>query len=471
MPKDPIVVMKFGGSVLKDADGFRRVADIIKAEKRKKIVVVSAMSGVTDELYTLVAMAINSQCDDFNQDVREAVGKKYDEIFSKHEAVLRELEIKPRPDQFNEIAIHLEKMITVAGILKESNFIVADAIVSQGEKFSASILSALVSGCTESAYLPAKELILMVHHNLNLDWKWDVEFEETKKLVSKYTNHKPCVHNVLFITEGFVAGNHKRQTVTLGRNGSDYTAAILGSVIKEVEEVQFWKDVDGVMTADPKLVSFARSLECIGYEELIEATRLGSKIIHPEAIAPLFMNKDMEIKVVVKNVNKLKEDGTEIKQNAQNSHIFSGVRMVTALRDLGIFSIHNSAKSVEYLAPKIYLALRQANVEFAIGFQGFSDQNATIIVHKNDFEKTRAVIDQITGNKLNLVRPVAQISVIGSKMRGKPGIAGKFFTALGNAGVNIINIQQGSSECSMAATINEKDVEKAIIAVHTEFDL
>lgn len=466
MPKDPIVVMKFGGSVLKDADGFKRAAEIIKAEKRKKIVVVSAIAGVTDELYKLVELATMTSRNEFKENNPGDTLLKYREIWSKHLAMLRELDIKPRPDQFTEIAIHLEKVLDMISFVKEANSILTDAVVSQGEKFSAVMLSALVSEHIMLTYLPAQEVIKTTdsYDDRKISWL------ETKAELFKCVAFLNSNNNVM-ITEGFVAGTKNGRIVTLGRNGSDYSAAIIGSVLPEVAEVQFWKDVDGVMTADPKLVSFARSLECIGYEELIEATRLGSKILHPEAIAPLFESKDREIKVVVKNVTKQKEDGTEIKQNAHNKNS-SGVRMITALRELGIFSSNYSTKSIEHLAPRIYLTLRQANVEFATNSQGFSDQNFTIIVHKRDFDQVRKVIDQIIGNKLNLVRyPVAQIVVIGSKMHGKPGIAGRFFTALGQAGVNILTIQQGSSECSMAATIDDKDVEKALLAVHSAFDL
>ena len=232
--------------------------------------------------------------------------------------------------------------------------------------------------------------------------------------------------------------------------------------------MQFWKDVPGIMTADPKLTTLATPISSISYDEIIEATLLGAKILHPEAIAPLFGENGK--KVVIKNINAPRADGTVIVKNSTNKTAY-GVTMLTVERDLGIFLIHDSVKSVEHLAPKVYLALRQANVEFATVTQGFSDQNATIITRKNNFEKARKVIDQITGSKLTIVRPVAQISVIGSNMRGKPGIAGRFFTALGKAGVNIINIQQGSSERSMAATINKEDVDKAVAAVHDAFDL
>lgn len=464
MDKEKIVVMKFGGSVLKDADGFRRAAEIIKAEKRKKIVVVSAMAGVTDELYKLANEAIYSKRTNMKKEYLKAATNRYEEILSKHLKILRELNIKHRPDRFNEIAIHLEKMIEIIGYTKEVTPCTVDAVVSQGEKFSANILSALIDENDPCIYVPATKIIKLFP---DFDGRHSIHDTATKEDLLKYTDEFLTNRDTL-VTEGFIGSNLNEQIFTLGRNGSDYTAAIIGSLLPQVEEVQFWKDVPGVMTVDPKLTMLATPLSSISYDEIIEATRLGAKILHPEAIAPLFETN--EKRVVIKNVNAPRALGTQIVKKSLNKNPH-GVTMLTVERDLGIFSIRDSAKSVEYLTPKIYLALRQANVEFATVTQGFSDQNATIIVHKNDFEKTRKVIDQITGNKLTLVFPAAQISVIGSNMRGKPGIAGRFFTALGKAGVNIINIQQGSSECSMAATINKEDVDKAIVAVHDAFDL
>ncbi len=467
MTKDPIVVMKFGGSVLKDADGFRRAATIIKAERRKKIVVVSAMAGVTDELYKLAEMATKSQQNNARQEFREEAMKKYREILSKHLAILRELDIKPRPDQFDEICIYMEKVIDMIGFMKEPNQILTDALVSQGEKFSAIILSALIAEHVMFTYVPATELINVIDAigGRSIYLLWDQ---------ARFSERLNSENNVL-VTEGFVASTWKNQTITLGRNGSDYSAALIGSSLPDVEEVQFWKDVQGVMTVDPKLTMLATPLSSISYNEIIEATRLGAKILHPESIAPLFginnpLFNDNERKIMIKNINEPHADGTEIVKKSTNKTAH-GVTMMTVEQDLGIFSIHDSEKSVEHLAPKVYLTLRQANIEFATVSQGFSDQNATIITRKKDFEKTCEVINQITGNKLTLVRPVAQIAVIGSNMRGKPGIAGKFLSALGKAGVNILTIQQGSSECSMAATINDKDIGRAIIAVHDAFEL
>lgn len=465
MTKDPIVVMKFGGSVLKDADGFNRAALIIKAEKRRKIVVVSAMAGVTDELYKLAETAKFSKRNDVKEEFRKAAHWKLSEIWHKHLNTLKELQIHKDRDtdpDFYETKMHLDELIKMIAFIQEDSRVLIDEIVSQGEHMSAMILSYMTHG----SYAPAKKIITTLPCIFSNDNRRDINFIQTKENITAYLNALSHINN--FITEGFVAGNLNGQTVTLGRNGSDYSAAIIGSVVDEVEEVQFWKDVPGVMTADPKLTSLATPLPSISYDEIIEATRLGAKILHPEAIAPLFESVDK--KVLIKDINHPGAPGTEIVKKSINktSH---GVTMLTVKKDLAIFSIHHSKNSVEHLAPKVYLTLAQANIQFATVSQGFSDQHFTVIVRKDDFLKVQDILSKITGNNLMLGRPVAQIAVIGSNMRGKPGIAGRFLTALGNHGVNIRTIQQGSSECSMAATIDEEDAEKAVIAVHDAFDL
>lgn len=470
MPKDPIVVMKFGGSVLKDADGFRRAAEIIKAEKRRKIVVVSAMSGVTDELYKLAELAPSSKRDDFREDVREAAMKKYREIWSKHLGVLDDLNIAPpRPDQFEDIGIHLEKMIVVAGILKEPNSIVTDAIVSQGEKFSAIILSALIGEEIMFTYVPAKNIIKTMGGFGNPENT--ISWSMTEFALKKYAGRLKSV----MVTEGFVGSTWKEQIVTLGRNGSDYSAAIIGSILKEVEEVQFWKDVPGMMTADPKLVPRARPISAIGYEEIVEATRLGANILHPQAIAPLF-KEGVNKRVVICNINAPLDPGTAVVRHGVEQNAY-GVTMVTAERNLIMYSVQEHMESEKHLAPKIYLALRQAGIEFATNSQGFSDKNFTIISHPGRYQKIEEILKgycHVAPKEAKfecLPIMMAQIAVIGSNMRGKPGIAGRFLTALGNNGVNIRTIQQGSSECSMAVTIQDDDVQKALAAVHNAFDL
>ena len=243
-------------------------------------------------------------------------------------------------------------------------------------------------------------------------------------------------------------------------------------MLQEVEEVQFWKDVPGVMTADPKLTRLATPISSISYDEIIEATRLGAKILHPEAIAPLFGTT--EKKVVIKDINAPRADGTEIVKKSKNRTVH-GVTMITVTRNLEMHFVEEKVESKAHLAPEIYLTLRKKGIEFVTSLQGFSDKNFTIISHPDNYQQIEEWLQYHCrygdGKFERLTQQMAQFAVIGSNMRGKPGIAGKFLTALGKAQVNIRIIQQGSSEHSMAVIINDKDVEKAIVAVHDAFDL
>lgn len=470
MDKEKIVVMKFGGSVLKDAEGFKRAAKIIKAEKRKKIVVVSAMAGVTDELYQLAGMAAVTSKYEFKENEPGETLIKYRSIWSKHLKVLQELDTHNRPDAMDHAAREIEKVLDMISYTKEASPMLTAAIVSKGETFSAIILSSHLNENSFFTYAPVRAFIITDDTFLNAQ----VIISATEAANYKTPDYLNNDNDRTLVMEGFVGATRDGRTTLLGRNGSDYTAAILGSILKDVEEVQFWKDVPGVMTVDPKLSRLAKPISSISYDEIIEATRLGAKILHPESIAPLF--GENEKRIVIKNINAPSADGTEIVKKSINktSH---GVTMITVERNLIMYSVQEHIESKKHLAPKIYLALREVGIEFATNSQGFSDKNFTIVSRPGYYQKIEQILKEYChvapkeGKFERLPQMVAQIAVIGANMRGKPGIAGKFFTALGKAGVNILTIQQGSSECSMAATINNKDIKDALCAVHDEFDL
>ncbi|NMM50644.1 bifunctional aspartate kinase/homoserine dehydrogenase I [Marinigracilibium pacificum] len=456
-------VIKFGGTSVGSPHAIREVQNIIEgfdANGEKIAVVVSAQSGITNKLVRIGTLAADQD-------------EEYTTVFNDIETQLMNLITELMPiNRQSQIIAEIKKLLNdledvVHGVylLRELTPRSADFILSFGERFSARIISAflLVNGI-DANYTDAREII-----KTNSSFgEAKVDFDETGRLIHKYfdTNQK------LNIVTGFIASNDKGQTTTLGRGGSDYTAAILGAVL-EAEEIQIWTDVDGVMTADPKKVKRAFSLPTISYMEAMEMTHFGAKVIYPRTLQPAVAKN---IPLRIKNTFNQGFDGTVISDMSVNSDYT--VKGITSMEDVVLVNFQGAGMvGVPGIASRLFGSLARAEINVVLITQASSEHSITFAVLPKDAEKCRLVVEaeferEIETGKIdqpNIEYNLSIVACIGEKMRETPGISGKLFSTLGKNGVNIKATAQGSSELNISVVIEKPDLSKALNALHGAF--
>jgi aspartate kinase len=334
-----------------------------------------------------------------------------------------------------------------------------------GEQMSARILAAYLRQTgTPAEAIDATELIVTDSNFQNAA----PQFEATKHKTE--SRMRPLLaQGVVPIVTGFIAANPQGITTTLGRGGSDYTGAILGEALA-ADEVWIWTDVDGVMTADPRLVPNAKSIPQLSYREVSELAFYGAKVLHPKTMRPCVENG---IPLRIKNTFNPEHPGTVIVPDAPNGN--GGIKAVTAINNLGLITVEGKGMmGIPGIAARTFgavarddqsvLLISQASSEQSICF-ATPDSATEKIIHslENEFkvELARRDIDRIWTQE-----PVSIVTIVGAGMRGTPGIAGRIFTALGEHKVNVIAIAQGSSECSISVVVDDAETAVSVAQIH-----
>ncbi|MDI6888496.1 MAG: aspartate kinase [Methanocellales archaeon] len=463
------LVMKFGGTSVADGLRIKNVASLIKGfynDKNEIVAVVSALSGVTDELekeakkasekgyVAEIDLFIKRLAKRHHDATKEAIGDK--EIAKK---VIEELNLE---------LDDLRKSLISISHLRELTDRSHDYISSFGEKFSAPILSgAMRSMGLGSISLTGGEAGIVTNSNFkNARPLFDITNDKVRKCLLPLIEAK----KVIPVIAGFIAVDKNGVITTLGRGGSDYTASIIGAAI-DADEIWIWTDVDGVMTADPKFVPEARTLPVISYLEAMELSYFGAKVIHPKTIEPAIQKG---IPVRVKNTFNPTHPGTTIVK--AHEEIRDIVKAVTIIKNVALINISGAAMAgTPGVAARVFTALAEADVNVMMISQGSSEANISIIVDETSLHKAintlksefrEDVVKSITHDE-----DVCAIAVVGAGMAGTPGVAGRVFSAMGGVGTNVRMISQGSSEANISFVVNEKDVEKAVRALHDEFNL
>lgn len=455
-----MIILKFGGSSVGNAERIASVIDIIKSYKseNKKIhVVFSAFGGVTDQLIAISNEALKrdeNYIDSFN-----SLRAKHFEIFetlvthSKKNDVLKH--ISERFDELNDI-------LKGIFLLKELTPRILDSILSYGERLSAYIISeALKSRKIDCEYLNASTIIKTDNNFGNAH----VNYEATNNNIIKYFDK----HNEMQCITGFIASDDDNEITTLGRGGSDFTAAIIGAALK-VKEIEIWTDVNGILTADPRKVKNAIPLKAVTYEEAMEMSHFGAKVIYPPTMQPAYEKK---IKIRIKNTFAPEFKGTiilekdpKIKFNAKG---ISSVDNITLLRVSGSGLFGN-----EKITSRIFNALAEKKIKTLLLTQGSSGLSICIAVLPADGDRAKKAIESelrlefIDGQvrEITAEKNLSIIAVVGENMHHTPGISGKVFDALGKNGINIIAIAQGSSELNISFVITKDDLAKALNVLH-----
>jgi aspartate kinase len=460
--KNSPIVMKFGGTSVGDPDRISQVASIIERSlARRPIVVVSALAGVTDRLVELAEVAPQG-------DLRR-VERRVLALRRRHRDVAQALVkkpalLKPTLQVIDAKFRELSNVCYGVLLLRELSQRSLDLISSFGERLSSRILAAaLEQRGVPSAYVDARRIIVTSDDH----GAAHVDFKQTDPRVRRAL--KPLLtRGRVPVVCGFIGATHTGVTTTLGRSGSDYTAAILGSAVGAAE-IQIWKEVDGVCTADPSLIRDARVVRHLSYHEAAEISHFGAKVVHPTTMLPAMRHK---INIRIKNTFRPDGAGTLITARAHRSTplILSSIDDVSLITVEGTGFIGTSGTILRVLqivgdqGINIYM-ISMASSEYSLSF----------LVRRNDTDRAVKALArglryerEVEGSirDVRVESPMAVVAVVGSQMKGRPGISGRVFGALGRAGVNVVAIAQGSSEYNISIIVHSSDMKRALQCIH-----
>ena len=457
-------VLKFGGTSVANAKNMNVVVSIVQEKLRdddKIAIVLSALGGITDALLEAATLA----------SVGDILYKqKLIAIEQRHLTTVREL--IPLDKQSSVLSMvkkrcnEIEDTCNGVFLLKELSARTKDSVASYGELLSSQIFAAkLKSLGIDNTWQDARELI---ETNSNFG-NANVDFASTNKNIADFI---ATVQDPVVIIPGFTGKDKNGDTTTLGRGGSDYTAAIVGSAVN-ASVVEIWTDVSGMMTADPRLVSNAKIIQEISYQEAMELSHFGAKVIYPPTIQPL-MNKG--IPVVIKNTFASSDAGTWIRNDIARN--VNAIRGISSINNLSLISLEGSGMvGIPGFSKRLFEALSNEKINVILITQSSSEHSICVGIEEANADRAKAVIDEAFAYEIEIkkVEPLvvekglAIVALVGDSMKNHPGISGKMFGALGRNGVNVRAIAQGSSERNISAVIALADVKKAINVLHEEF--
>ncbi len=462
-------VMKFGATSVGNAECIRRAADIVAraAGEGSVVAVVSAMGGVTNRL---MEAAQASAVGDMG-----AAGNLAETLRQQHEDAIEILigDGDKRAQLATELKQIIEEVTSLCrgtALLRELTPRTLDAISSVGERLSARLLaSALRELGLNAAAVEATELIVTNNHS----GRAEPLMAETRERASARLAPLLAERSVPVVT-GFIGATVEGKLTTLGRGGSDYSATILGAAL-DAKEIIIWTDVDGVLTADPRLVPEARTLQEISYNEAAELAYFGAKVLHPKTLRPV---SEAGIPVWIRNSFLPERNGTRI--TATGHPTKRGVKAITAMSNVTLITVGGRGiVGLPGVAAKTFTAAASAQANVLLISQSSSGNDICFIIDSGDAARTvaelRAAFASDLGHKevehITVNADIAIVAVVGERMRGTPGIAGRTFSALGRRGINIIAIAQGSSEYNVSLVVDADVMREVVQALHDEFGL
>lgn len=456
-------VLKFGGTSVGSVQSIQTLLNILKEEvkaKEKPVVVLSAMSGVTNLLLSMAEGAAEGR--DFTRELAELERRHFD-------VVRNLLTVQSQNPAFTGLKLYfnqLEELLQGILTLRELTPKTRDLVLSFGERCSTLMISKIAAQYfPEVLCVDASELI-----------KTDSSFGQARvntglaylMIRDFYQRHM----DKLLIVTGFIASNDAGQITTLGRGGSDYTAAIFGAGLN-AEEIQIWTDVNGMMTADPRMVKNAFSLPELSYTEAMELSYFGAKVIYPPTMIPAFMKK---IPIVIKNTFDTDFEGTVIRHDCKPSNL--AIKGISSINNISILNVEGSGMVGKAgFSGRLFSLLAREQINVILITQSSSEHSITFAVQPEDTKKARKLIEQefeleLIAKKLEDIiveQNLAIIAIVGENMKQTPGVSGKLFHALGRNGINVRAIAQGSSEYNISVIISANDLAKALNAVHDGF--
>ena len=455
-------VLKFGGTSVGSVKSILSLKQIVENEAKKQpvVIVVSALGGITDKLIATSKLAVAGD---------EVWKTEFDAMVDRHHKMIDTIitDTKAREDLFIKVDALLDQLRSIyfgVFLIHDLSEKTSDAIVSYGERLSSLIVSTLVKG---SKWYDSREFIKTVDKN----GKHVLDAELTTELVIKTFSELPRIS----LVPGFISSDRDSKEITnLGRGGSDYTAAIIAAALN-AEVLEIWTDVDGFMTADPKVIKTAYTINELSYIEAMELCNFGAKVIYPPTIYPVCVKN---IPIRVKNTFNPESDGTIIKQKIENNlkpikgiSSISGTTLitVTGLSMVGVIGVNR----------RIFTALAQQGISVFLVSQASSENSTSIGVRDQDAEKAVNVLNNEFAKEIetgamfpmHAESGLATIAIVGENMKHTPGIAGKLFGTLGRSGISVIACAQGASETNISFVIDGKYLRKSLNVLHDSFFL
>jgi aspartate kinase len=457
-------LMKFGGTSVADAGSVSRVVDIIEEHHRagnEIAVVVSAQRGVTDQLIAIATEIANSRSaatiEPFIQSLRQRHQRVLADVAGGHEEATEKI--------LDEKLCDLENILNAVHNLRELTPRSLDYIITFGERLNAPVVcsavrqrgmpSMVMDGC-EAGILTTPQ------HGEAMALP-----ESEGRIRSRV---QPLLTEIVPVIMGFMGCTERGVVTTLGRSGSDYSAAIIGAGI-DADEILIWTDVDGIMTSDPRVINDARVIPSISYLEVMELSYFGAKVMHPRSIEPA-MKKNILVRV--KNTFNPSHPGTSIVRHEKwDSRVVKALTYISKVTLVNICGAQMIGRPG--VAKAIFSALADRDVNVMMISQGSSEANISLIV---DESQASVALDSLTPlthqglvREVTANRDVSAVAVVGSGMAGAKGTGGRIFTALGEGGVNVMMISQGSSEANISFVVREEDGPRAVRILHDEFNL
>jgi bifunctional aspartokinase / homoserine dehydrogenase 1 len=452
-------VLKFGGSSVGTAERILKVQSIVEGQKESSVVVVSAFQGVTDQLIRVSQLAMNRD---------EQYKKLLSEIEQRHYDTVKELF---RVNQQSNILAGIKVLIneleeTLHGVylLEELTAKTLDTIVSFGERLSSFVISLKING----AYLVEIRDLIKTDSTFG---KANVIFSQSNPLIA---DHFKSLQKFA-VVPGFISSNEKGETTTLGRGGSDYTAAIISAAV-EASALEIWTDVDGFMTADPRKVNKAYAIESLSYAEAMELSHFGAKVLYTPTIHPVL---EKRIRIHIKNTFSPEKKGTIIghQESPQNQ---SPIKGISSIDQVDLVTLQGSGMvGVTGTSSRLFTALARRSINIILITQASSEYSISFAIHPDVSREAEEVIreefhheiDTLHSIRLLIERDLSVIAIVGGRMRHTPGISAKLFQSLGRNGINVIAIAQGSSELNISVVISHHSLRKALNVIHEGFFL
>ena len=460
------LVVKFGGTSLATVKEIKNVVKTVDkiAKKNKTVVVCSAVDGITDELIQISSLVQKGNKKDANRMLAK--------ISQKHKQFADHLITNPKISQslsnkLNSDLSELEELVNGLILLGEVTPRSYDYLISFGERLSIDLVSfSLQELKNKSLPLSGKEAGIVTDSNFG-DSR---PLMDTTKIRLSKTINEHLKKNVIPVVAGFAGADQHDHTTTFGRGGSDYTATIIASCI-DADEIWLMSDVEGMMTADPKLIKNAKLLKQVSYSEAIEMARFGAKQIHPRTFEPL-LSKNIPMRI--RSSFDVNNQGTLVTLPHSQSKI--PVKCVAAIRKVGLLDLTGGILFAgPGAAAKIFSVLAKNNINAMMVSSNPSESSITIVVKKEDLHRAENALEidllGTTLKKIETIPNVAIIAVIGSGMRGKVGIASRVFLAAQKSNSNVMMIAQGSSELNLAFVVKDNDCKAVVTSLHNEFKL
>ena len=457
-------VLKFGGTSVGTPQSLQFVKQIVASEKESVIVVVSALSGVTDKLLSAADYALNSN---------EQYKTMLDEIIAQHEIIISTMISVPTDKEeivqktqllFDDLRNILRGVFLIGDLSQKTS----DKIVSYGERLSSLIISKIITGA--KLYDPTlfiKTTKQFKHHIPDISLS-------TELIIKTFSEHP--VPKVALVP-GFIASSKTGDDITnLGRGGSDYTAAIIAAALN-ASVLEIWTDVDGFMTADPKIINSAYVIDELSFTEATELSNFGAKVIYPPTVFPVYHKN---IPIYIKNTFRPESVGTLIRHEHSDPNDGKVIKGISSISDTALITIQGLGMvGVIGVNKRIFSTLANNGISVFIVSQASSENSTSLGVRTQDAPLAKKVLSkefehEITMGSINQVMVeynLATIAIVGQNMRNVPGIAGKFFGALGRNGISVVLLAQGAGETNISCVIAKSDLKKALNVIHDSFFL